>query len=197
MSPRDVFRRIAPSFIRSSSRASNIDSVSGVAGTWIGHDVGRGHEVLEGVHELDAEPSDALLDRLVPVLLDRAHLQPERGRALRDGEPDLAEPDDADHLPEQAVRLGVVGLVPRARPEVGHVVRDPPVDRQEEPHRELRDGDRVAPGDVRDVDPDLGRRIHVDRVRARPRTHDQLEGIRCLDRGRCHFRAPHDQTLET
>ena len=159
-------------------------------------DVGRRHQLLERVLELDAERSDALLGRLIPILADRPHVEPERGGAFGDREPDLAEPDDAHHLPEEAVGLGVGGLVPRAGSEVGHVVGDPPVDREEQPHRELSDRDRVAARDVRHVDPDLGCRVHVDRVRARPGPHDQLERVRRLDRGGCHFRAPHDEGLE-
>ena len=159
-------------------------------------DVGRRHQLLERVLELDAERSDALLGRLIPILADRPHVEPERGGAFGDREPDLAQADDAHHLPEEAVGFGVGGLVPGAGSEVGHVVGDPPVDREEQPHRELSHRDRVAARDVRHVDPDLGCRVHVDRVRARPGPHDQLERVRRLDRGGCHFRAPHDERLE-
>ena len=161
-----------------------------------GDDVRRGHELVERVDELDAEGMDPLLGGVLAILPDREDGHAERASAFGHREPDLAEPDDPDGLPEHAVRLPVRGLVPRAGPQIRDVVGDPPVDRQQEPHRELGDGDRVATGDVRDVDPDLGRGLDVDRVGARAGPHDQLQRVRRLDGRGCHLRAPNDQRLE-
>ncbi len=139
---------------------------------------------------------DPLLGGVLAILPDREDGHAERASAFGHREPDLAEPDDPHDLPEHTVRLPVRGLVPRAGPQIRDVVGDPPVDRQEEPHRELGDGDRVATGDVRDVDPDLGRGLDVDRVGARAGSHDQLQRVGRLHGLGCHFRAADDERLE-
>ena len=64
----------------------------------------------------------------------------ERRGALRDGEADRAEADDAHRRAEQAAGLAVALLVPVTDAQVAHVVGDPPVDRQQQPHGELGDG---------------------------------------------------------
>ena len=125
-------------------------------------DVGRRDQGVERIDQLDpdARIRSSAASR---ILLDRQDPEAERRRPLRHGEPDLAEPDDAERLPVQTVRLRVPLLVPRARPQVGHVVRDPPVDRQQEAHRQLCHGDRVAARHVRDVDPHVRGGVDIDR----------------------------------
>ena len=194
--PRDVFSRIAPSRIIPSTRASNIDSVSGAAGTCT--ETTSDAATSSSSESTSSMPmawirSSASSSRSFRIA--RTVIPNARARSAT-ANPISPSPTMPDDLPEHAVRLPVRGLVPRAGAQIRDVVGDPPVDRQQEPHRELGDGDRVATRDVRHVDPDLGRGLDVDRVGTRSGSHDQLQRVRRLDGRGCHLRAPNDQRLE-
>ncbi len=123
----------------------------------------------------------------------RERAQAERAGAPRDFAADRAHPGDADRPPEEAPGFRELLLVPFAGMEVADVVGNPPVEREDEPHRELGDGDRVLAGAVRDEDPAQRRGLEVDRVDARPGPHDEGESSgRLEDRSR-HFRRSNDQ----
>ena len=75
----------------------------------------------------------------------------------------------------EPARLRVLLLVPAAGAQVGDVVGNAPVERQDQPDRELGDGDGVLAGAVRDVDSERGRGGDVDGVDAGAGAHDERE----------------------
>ena len=102
----------------------------------------------------------------------------ERVRALRHLLADVAVAEQAERAAEQAARLRVLLLVPRAGAQLGDVVGDAAVEREQQRERELGDGDRVLARAVRHVDAALrrgrrrrsccSRRRRARRARARP-----------------------------
>ena len=95
---------------------------------------------------------------------------------------DVAEPEQPERRAVQAARLRVLLLVPAAGPQVGDVVRDPPVEREDQAERELGHGDRVPARAVRDVDAADRRGGDVDRVVAGARPDDEGEAPGVHDR---------------
>src|SRR6185437_13129780 len=79
-------------------------------------------------------------------------LEAEAPRAVEHLQPDGPEAGDADALAEQALGGGVPRLLPAAGAEVGRGVGDAAVEREDEAHRQLGDGDRVLARAVGDVD---------------------------------------------
>ena len=107
---------------------------------------------------------------------------------------DRPEAEQAERPPLEPARLPELRLVPVARPELGDVVRDPAVEREDEPERELGDRDRVPAGTVRDVDPALRCGRDVDRVVPRAGPDDERQVIAVHHRGG-HLRRPDDEHL--
>ena len=58
----------------------------------------------------------------------------------------VTEPEQSERPTLEPARLREPLLVPVAGPQLGDVVGDPPVERQDEPERELGDRDRVPAG---------------------------------------------------
>ena len=92
----------------------------------------------------DAEPV-RLLVREAPRPGQDPHA--ERPGPDRDLPPDLSQPHDAERPPVEPARLGVLALVPLALPEVGHLVGDPAVAGEQQPHHQLGHRDRVLARD--------------------------------------------------
>ena len=116
----------------------------------------------------------------------------ERARAPRDFLADVAEAEQAERLAQQAARLRELLLVPRARAQLGDVVGDAPVERQDQPQRQLGDGDRVLARAVRHVDAAPRRAGHVDGVDAGAGAHDQRQRAR-VEHRLGDLRRAHDQ----
>ena len=109
-------------------------------------------------------------------------LHAERLRAARELLGDVAEPEQPERRAVDAARLRVLLLVPTAGAQVGDVVRDPPVEREDQPERELGHGDGVPARAVRDVDAADRRGGDVDRVVAGARPDDEGESTGVHDR---------------
>ena len=123
------------------------------------------------VDQLDAEPLGDLRAE-VRVVGDDGHR--EALRAPGDLGADPPESDDAERLavhlrPEEALAL------PLAAAEVGVGLRELPGDGEEERHRVLGRGDRVAARRVHADDPAPRGRLHVDVVEPDPGAPDHLE----------------------
>ena len=95
---------------------------------------------------------------------------------------DAAEAEQPERRAVQPARLRVLLLVPASGPQVGDVVRDPPVEREDQAERELGHGDRVPAGAVRDVDAASRRGGDVDRVVAGAGADDEREAPGVHDR---------------
>ena len=91
--------------------------------------------------------------------------------------PDRAGADDAERAPEQAVGLAVLLLVPRAGAQIAHLIGDAPIEREQQRHRQLGDGDRVLARAIGDVDAVRRGRLDVDGVDARAGAHDQRQRL--------------------
>jgi hypothetical protein len=161
------------------------------------HDVAVAQQVRERVAQLDPERLDPLGGvRRAARLGQRLEMDAERRRPLGDTQADRAEAQDAHRLAEEAVGLAVALLVPPALPQVGDVVGDPTVDRQQQTHRQLRDGGGVAPRHVRDQHTAAGRRVGVDGVGPRTGADHQRKPVGSLEDLAADLRAPHDQCVE-
>ena len=181
-SPREVLSRIAPCRIwprKPSSTRCRVSSREGTCSETMSED--DSSSCSESHMVTPSSSARATTCAGTTGLGERLDLDAERGRTLGDGEPDRAEADDAHGRPEQAVGLAVALLVPPTVAQVGDVVRDPPVDREQEPHRQLGHGGGVAAGDVGDEDPASGGGIGVDRVRAGPGADHQRQPVRGLE----------------
>ena len=100
--------------------------------------------------------------------------------------------DDAERAPVEAVGLAVLLLVPRARAQLAHLIGDAPIERQQQRHRQLGDGDSVLARTVGDVDA-VGRgRLDVDGVDAGAGAYDQRQRRGARDRRALHFLAARD-----
>src|ERR1041385_9466858 len=100
-------------------------------------------------------------DWSVEVARPRPDLHPDRLRPPRHFPPDLSQPEDAERAPVEAAGPGVLALLPLAPAEVGHLVGDPPVEREEQPHDQLGHRDRVLARAVADEDAEPRRGRHV------------------------------------
>jgi hypothetical protein len=172
------------------------------------HDVGPRQQLGRRIHDFDAVlfPGRGARLRIVGKTAAPHHdRHAERTRALSDLAANVTEAEEAERLPHQPLRLRVFLLVPGSRPQLGDVVGDPPIERQDQPHRQLGDGDGVFPRAIRYVDAALRCCRHVDgvdsgagaddeRQRARihhrigdlGRSHDQHRRLRLLDsRNQC------------
>jgi hypothetical protein len=108
---------------------------------------------------------------------------------------DLTQTDDAQRAPIQAARLGIVPLVPLTQPQVCHLVRNPAIAGQQQPHDQLGHRYGVLAGAVRDEHAQLGRGRNVDRVYAGPRPDDQRQGSARAKRVGVHLLASNDQNV--
>ena len=79
---------------------------------------------------------------------------------------DVPEAEKAERLPHQASRPCVLLLVPFARTQIGHVICDPPIDRQDQRHRQLGHRNGVLTRAIRYVDAPLGGARNVDGIDA-------------------------------
>ncbi len=104
----------------------------------------------------------------------------------------LPMPSTPSVCPRRPLRLRVRLLVPLAGAQLGDVVGNAAIERQDQPEGQLGDGDRVLPGTIGDVDPARRRRGHVDRVVARAGADDEREPTRVEHRGG-HLRAAHHE----
>ena len=100
---------------------------------------------------------------------------PERRRAARHLLPDAAKAKQPERAAIQAARLRVLLLVPAPGAQVGDVVRNPAVEREDQSKRKLGDGDAVPAGAVRHVDAAPRGASDVNRVDARAGPHDEGE----------------------
>ncbi|HZB46533.1 MAG TPA: NAD(P)-dependent oxidoreductase, partial [Pyrinomonadaceae bacterium] len=147
------------------------------------------HHVGGAVQAFDAE-YDRPFVREAAAPGDDAHA--EGARARDDLLPDLPGADEAQRATVEAARLRELFLVPAPFAERDDVVGDSAVEREDERQRQLGDGDGVLAGAVRDVDAAARGRRHVNRVVARARAHDELQGPRVHHR-LCHLRPAHDE----
>ena len=102
----------------------------------------------------------------------------------------LPTPRMPSRLAAQAARLRELLLVPLAGAELGDVVGDAAIEREDQRERQLGNGDRVLARTVGHVDAALGGRGHVDRVVAGAGANDERQpaGIehRRRDAGAAH-----------
>jgi len=142
-------------------------------------DVAPRQERVE-VDELDAMVR-RLLDRHVRVVAHDGHLEP--AGAVRDGEPDLAEPDEAERLAAHLDALERRPL-PFAAAHGSVRGRDSPGEAQQQRERMLGGRDRVAGRGIHDRDAGARGRVEVDVVDADTRTTDDDEPRPGLDERR-------------
>ena len=142
-------------------------------------------ERLDGVPRRGSQADQQRhVDRQARAIGLDADLAPDRQvHAERLGAPrhllaDVAEAEHAERLAVEAVRLGVLLLVPLAGPQVRHVVGNAAIERQDEAEGQLGDGHRVLAGAVGDVDAAGRRARDVDVVVAGARAHDEGEPAR-------------------
>ena len=196
-SPREVLSRIAPG--RSVPQELAVDEVAGLGrGRHVQRDdVGGGQQLRERGADGDAEVGGAGLD-VGPAAraLQRLDVDAERTCPLGHAQPDGPEPHDAQGRPEQPGGLAVALLVPASGAQVGYVVRDPPVDRDQQADGQLRDRRGVLAGHVRDQHPARRRRGRVDGVGAGARADHQRELVRGLEDARLHLGAAHDEHVD-
>ena len=145
--------------------------------TALGHFRGRAGK-LHG----DRFAGDALFPRRKPAAPDDdGHA--EGVRPLRHLLTDVAVAEQTERPAEQATRLRVLLLVPGAGAQIGHVVRHPAVDREQQRERELGHRDRILARAVRDVDAAPGRGRDIDGVVAGPGANDERQCARFEHRG--------------
>jgi hypothetical protein len=151
------------------------------------------HQVLGRGHDLDVETfRGGVAGRriLVEAAAPDEHRHPERAGEPRHLLADVPEPQQAKGLSHQAFCARVFLLIPLARAEIGHVVGDAPIDRQDQRHRQLRHRDRVFPRAVRHINATLGGARNVDGIDAGAGAHDQRQRARIEhgggDGGRAH-----------
>ena len=121
---------------------------------------------------------------------------PEPGCPLGHGKADRAHAEDAEGAAEQPVGLAVGGLRPATLSRVDHVVGDPAIEGQDQPHRELRDRDRVAARHVGHQHPRAGRRLDVDGVGAGTGTDHQRELVGGVENGAVDLGTTHHQPFD-
>jgi hypothetical protein len=162
-----------------------------------GDDVGRRDQLRErGTHD-DAEVDSTCLDvRRTAGLRQGLDLDTERGGPLGHAQPDGAEPHDAQGRPEQPSGLAVRLLVPPTGPQVRHVVRDTPVDGQQQANGQLRHGGGVPARNVGDQHAPSRGGGRVDRVGPSPRADDQREPVSGLEDASGDLGAAHDEDVE-
>ena len=181
VSPRLVLTKKAPGRIASKNAPPRSPRVSFVRARWTADDV--------AIPRRDPAGSRPARPRAAPRRRRRASgstpttFIPKAMPRAATSRPIAPRPAIPSVRPAEPLRLAVLGLVPDAGAEVGRLLGNPPVEREDEPPRELGDRDGVLPGAVRDGDrPGRGRR-EVDRVDAGARADDQGEA-------RCPFRSP-------
>ena len=108
--------------------------------------------------------------------------------------PDIADSQQPERAAVHAARLRVLPLVPHPGAQLGDVVGNAAIEREQQAERELRDGDGVLARTVRHVDTARGGGGHVDRVVAGAGAHDQAE-MACIEHRRGDLRAAHDQDV--
>ena len=100
---------------------------------------------------------------------------PERRRAPRHLLPDAAKAKQPERAAIQPARLRVLLLVPASGAQVGDVVGNSAVEREDQSERQLGDGDAVPPGAVRHIDAAPRGASDVNRVDARAGSDDERE----------------------
>src|SRR5205085_10588669 len=109
-------------------------------------------------------------------------VEPEGLRARGDVAPDRAEARDPECLAVHPFGLAELRALPAPRAERRDRIRDAPIERDDHPEDELRDGGRVLPRDVRDVDSALARGAHVDGAVLRAGADDEMKLLGRVDR---------------
>ena len=169
---------------------------------FFGHALRRLADLREGLDRVTGRGAEADEQRHVnrearPVHL-HAHLAPDRQvhaeglRAPRHLLADIPEAEQAERATVQAARLRVLLLVPLARAQIGDVVRDTAVEREDEAEGELGDRDRVLARAVRHVDAARRGGLHVDVVVAGAGAHDERQ-VPGVEHRLGDLRAAHDE----
>ena len=135
----------------------------------------RDHDGLARPRAVETEPRQVGVGVVLEASSPDDEVAAERLGAARQLLGDVPEPEQPEGRAVQAAGLRVLLLVPAAGPQVRDVVRDPPVEREDQAERELGHGDRVPARAVRDVDAADRRGGDVDRVVAGARTDDEGE----------------------
>ena len=143
------------------------------------HDVRHGRHRIGGFHRGDAHLGCCVAgERATPG----NHVHAEGASTFGEFFADSTHTDDAEGLPVDTVGFGVLTLVPSSGAEVRRVVRNAPIQCQDESKGEFRHGDGVHAGTVGHVDATPRGCGHVDRIVPRTGADDEAQPGMCGDR---------------